>query len=50
MRLVSQFMHSPHEEHLKAIYKIIRYLKSTPGKGLFLKKNEQRVEVYTNAN
>lgn len=27
--LVSQFMHSPHEEHLEAVYMIIRYLKST---------------------
>lgn len=27
--LVSQFMHSPQEEHLEAVYMIIRYLKST---------------------
>ncbi|KAK3035187.1 hypothetical protein RJ639_034575 [Escallonia herrerae] len=30
--LVSQFMHSPHEEHLEAVYRILRYLKSSPGK------------------
>lgn len=31
--LVSQFMYSPHKEHLDAVYGILRYLKSTPGKG-----------------
>lgn len=32
--LVSQFMHSPSEEHMDAIYRILRYLKCAPGKGL----------------
>ena len=32
---VSQFMHSPTEEHMEAVYRILRYLKMTPGKGLF---------------
>ncbi|KAK3019106.1 hypothetical protein RJ639_003788 [Escallonia herrerae] len=49
--LVSQFMHSPHEEHLEAVYRILRYLKSSPGKGLFFRKNEQRnLEAYTDAD
>ena len=49
--MVSQFMHSPYEEHLDAVYRILRYLKGTPGKGLFFKKNETRgVEVYTDAD
>ncbi|KAL9434213.1 hypothetical protein AB3S75_015674 [Citrus x aurantiifolia] len=49
--MVSQFMHSPYEEHLEAVYRILRYLKSTPGKGLFFKKNEKRgIEVYTDAD
>ena len=38
--VVSQFIHAPYEEHLEAIYKILRYLKSTPRKGLFFRKNE----------
>ena len=51
MSLVSQFMHSPHEEHLEVVYRILRYLKSSPGKGLFFKKNEQRsIEAYTDAD
>ena len=44
-------MHSPYKVHLEAIYRILRYLKSTPGKGLLFKKNDQRgVEVYTDAD
>ena len=38
---VCQFRHSPHDEHLEAVYKIIRYLKGTLGKGLLFKKDEQ---------
>ncbi|KAK2973611.1 hypothetical protein RJ640_027521 [Escallonia rubra] len=49
--IVSQFMHSPHEEHLEAAYQILRYFKSSPGKGLFFRKNEQRnLGAYTDAN
>ena len=49
--LVSQFMHSPCEEHLEATNRILRYLKSCPGKGLVFKKNETRsVKAYTDAD
>ena len=48
---VSQFMHSPSEEHMDAVYRILRYLKGIPGKGLFFKKNENRgIEVFTDAD
>lgn len=48
---VSQFMHSPYENHLDAVYRILRYLKSTPGKGLIFQKSLQRnVEAHTNAD
>ncbi|RVW23974.1 Retrovirus-related Pol polyprotein from transposon RE1 [Vitis vinifera] len=48
---VSQFMHSPTEEHMEAVYRILRYLKMTPGKGLFFRKTENRdTEVYSDAN
>ncbi|RVW54243.1 Retrovirus-related Pol polyprotein from transposon RE1 [Vitis vinifera] len=30
--VVSQFMHSPTEEHMETVYRIPRYLKMTPGK------------------
>lgn len=49
--VVSQFMHSPREEHRGAVHRILRYLKGTPGKGLFFKKSEQRgIAVYTDAD
>ncbi|CAL9030081.1 unnamed protein product [Prunus brigantina] len=32
--VVSQFMHSPSEDHMGAVMRILRYLKVTPGKGL----------------
>lgn len=49
--LVSQFMHCPYEEHLKAAYRILRYLKSCPGKGLLFKKSDSRsVESFTDAD
>lgn len=38
--IVSQFMHSPYEVYLEVVYRILIYLKSTPGKGLFFKKSE----------
>ncbi|RVW51143.1 Retrovirus-related Pol polyprotein from transposon RE1 [Vitis vinifera] len=51
MSAVSQFMHSPTEEHMEAVYRILRYLKMTPGKGLFFRKRENRdTEVYSDAD
>ena len=51
MSIVSQFMHLPYEKHLKAIYRILRYLKSTLGKGLhFQKTTQQNIKAYTNVD
>ena len=49
--LVSQFMQSPHEEHLEVVHRILRYLKSTPGRGLFFKKiGQEAIEAFTDAD
>ena len=44
-------MHSSYEEHIEAVYKILRYLKRTLGKALLFKKGEHlKVEAYSNSN
>ena len=49
--VVSQFMHSPGSEHFDAVYRILRYLKRTPGKGLLFKTwGHLEVEAYTDAD
>ena len=46
--VVSQFASNPQKEHMEAIDRILRYLKTTPGKGLFFSKgNQQGIEIYT---
>ena len=36
MNAVSQFMNNPNEENMEAVFRILRYLKMSLGKGLFL--------------
>ena len=49
--MVSQFMNNPNEEHMEAVYRILRYLKLTLGKGLFFEKNQRRdIEVFNDAD
>ena len=49
--MVSQFMHSPSEDHLDAIVLILHYLKSAPRKGLLLPKNNHlNIDGYTDAD
>jgi hypothetical protein len=49
--VVSQFMHSPNEVHMDAVHRILRYLKSAPGKGLmFSKHGHLEVEGYIDAD
>ncbi|XP_028117998.1 uncharacterized protein LOC114315591 [Camellia sinensis] len=49
--MVSQFMHAPRATHLEAVMRILRYLKSSPGKGLYFSKyGYLSVEAYTDAD
>ncbi|CAL8132823.1 unnamed protein product [Prunus armeniaca] len=49
--VVSQFMHSPSEVHRDAVNRNLRYLKSTPGKGLmYSKQGHLDVIGYTDAD
>ncbi|XP_077228570.1 uncharacterized protein LOC143861542 [Tasmannia lanceolata] len=49
--VVSQHMSSPRTLHWAAVLQILRYLKSSPGKGLlFQRHGHQRIEGYTEAD
>ncbi|CAL2255456.1 unnamed protein product [Prunus armeniaca] len=49
--VVSQFMHSPSEDHMNAFLQILRYLKSVPGKGLmFSKHGHLNIDGYSDAD
>ena len=44
-------MHAPELAHFDAVYRILRYLKGTPGKGILFKRQDHfNVEVYTDAD
>jgi hypothetical protein len=49
--VVSQFMPAPNEEHMNAVYRILRYLNDAPGKGLlYVKNGVSNIEGYTDAD
>nr|CAE03643.1 OSJNBa0060N03.8 [Oryza sativa Japonica Group] len=49
--VVSRYMHDPRTGHLDVVHKILRYLKGTPGKGLwFMKNGHLNVEGYCDAD
>ncbi|MCR2847942.1 hypothetical protein KN825_15305, partial [Weizmannia coagulans] len=49
--VVSQFMNCPAEGHMQAVYRILRYLKSTPSQGLFFEKTSDRyLKIFTDAD
>ena len=51
MSVLSQFMYAPYEKHMEAVHRILRYLKSAPGKGLMLYKNGHlEVKGYTDVD
>ncbi|XP_021771481.1 uncharacterized protein LOC110735599 [Chenopodium quinoa] len=37
--VVSRFMHKPQKQHLEAVYRILRYLKKAPGRGVLYEKH-----------
>ena len=52
LSIVIQFMHKPGEQHMNVVMRILRYLKSTPGKGIVFTKSEdcQSMDAYTDAD
>jgi hypothetical protein len=44
-------MHDPRTGHMEVVYQILKYLKRTPGKGLWFRKNQNlNLEGYCDAN
>ncbi|XP_059636051.1 uncharacterized mitochondrial protein AtMg00810-like [Cornus florida] len=51
VNVVSQFMHNPKESHFRGMYRILQYLKGTPGKGILFKKGKELIlKAYTDAD
>jgi hypothetical protein len=49
--VVSRYMHDPRTGHMDVVYHILRYLKGTPGKGLWFKRNKHmNLEGYCDAD
>ena len=49
--MVSQFMNNPTEKHMTAVTRILRYLKMTPGKGLFFQRTTKKeIEIFSDAD
>ncbi|WVZ92208.1 hypothetical protein U9M48_038291 [Paspalum notatum var. saurae] len=49
--VMSRYMHDPRSGHLDAVYRILRYLKSSPGKGLMFKSHGHlNLEGYCDAD
>ncbi|XP_043697021.1 mediator of RNA polymerase II transcription subunit 33A-like [Telopea speciosissima] len=49
--VVSQYMHDPYSSHMEAAYRILKYLKSSPGKGiLYSPHSNPQIEAYTDAD
>lgn len=47
VHILAQFMQQPHDDHLEAALRVVRYLKGNPGQGIFLNTScDLRVLVY----
>ncbi|KAL4346426.1 hypothetical protein GQ457_17G004490 [Hibiscus cannabinus] len=48
VNVISQHVNNPNEEHIATSYRILKYLKKTPGHGLIFRKTQDRtVKVFT---
>ncbi|XP_043702344.1 uncharacterized mitochondrial protein AtMg00810-like [Telopea speciosissima] len=41
VNILSQFMHAPRQPHLDAAHRLLRFLKATPGQGIFFSANTE---------
>uniref|UniRef100_A0A2N9EIP0 Reverse transcriptase Ty1/copia-type domain-containing protein n=1 Tax=Fagus sylvatica TaxID=28930 RepID=A0A2N9EIP0_FAGSY len=47
VHIFSQFMHDPHQGHLDVAMRVFRYLKSSPGQGIFLSSSSLPLGYFT---
>ncbi|CAM8901980.1 unnamed protein product [Rhodiola kirilowii] len=51
VHILSQFMHIPTEDHLKAANRLLRYLKNAPAQGIFFSASSQlKLSIYCDAD
>ena len=51
VHVLSRFMHEPHKPHLDAALMLLRYIKNTPGEGLyFLAENNLKLRAYSDSD
>lgn len=51
MSVISQFMHALTQDHLETAYRVLKYLKGCPGKGiLYQRYGHSRVKIYVDAD
>ena len=49
--VVSQFMHDLREVHMEALFRVLKYLKSSPGQGIHFKRGRSLIlEAYTDVD
>ncbi|XP_020268393.1 uncharacterized protein LOC109843843 [Asparagus officinalis] len=48
--VVSRYMHDPRKGHMDAVFQILRYLKSAPGKGLIFRNEHMSIEGYCDSD
>lgn len=45
VHILTQFLQEPRQEHLDAVYRVLRYLKGSPGQGILL-KSDSTLQLY----
>lgn len=49
--ILSRYMHAPRVRHRDAVFRVLRYLKKGPGRGLLFSRNDHlKIEVFTDAD
>lgn len=49
--VINQFMHAPTQDHLEAAYRVLKYLKGYPGKGILYRRyGHSRVKIYADVD